>query len=235
MNRRDVVLGSTLAAVLGGGCAIAPTAPDVHQVPKHMVVLDSPEGQALLPTEASVDLAPLTDHWVAQLRSHCGAASAVVAQNALLPDRHFTQDGLFDDTTAHIITQDVVYRIGFTLEELVEMIRVSSGLDAAWFRAGSAPEHTTHADFVAALRANRRNTGDQIICNFSIESLRGEGMRKGHFSPIAEYNEATDMVLVLEINADREIFWVRSRDLYDAMVATDPVCDLNRGWIIVGH
>jgi len=58
-------------------------------------------------------------------------------------------------------------------------------------------------------------------------------MGGGHFSPIAAYNEEEDMVLVLEINANREKFWTSSRDLYQSVESIDPVCGLNRGWIVV--
>jgi hypothetical protein len=199
-----------------------------------MVPLVSEEGQGLL-TGDSADLDPLQENWVAQLRSHCGAASAVIVQNSLQDDEHHTQDGMFTPETAHIITQDVVYEIGFTLEELNEMIHVRSGLKTEWFRAGPEEGHHGHADFVEALRESQTNPDTRIICNFSVESTRGDGMRAGHFSPIADYNEEEDMALILEVSASREKIWISSEDLWHAMVATDPVCGLNRGWIVVSR
>ncbi|MBN1476134.1 phytochelatin synthase, partial [Candidatus Sumerlaeota bacterium] len=57
----------------------------------------------------------------------------------------------------------------------------------------------------------------------------------GHFSPIAGFSETDDMVLVLEVRGDRELFWVSPRELYSAIETVDPVCGLNRGWIVVSR
>lgn len=43
------------------------------------------------------------------------------------------------------------------------------------------------------------------------------------------------MVLVLDVRGADKIFWVGSRALYDSVETIDPVCGLNRGWIIVSR
>lgn len=207
----------------------------VHDIAKHTAPIGSEEGQRLMRSEASVDRDPLMECWVAQLESHCGAASAVIVINALRPEERLTQDDLFTPETAQIITQEVVFRLGFTLEELTEMIRVRTGLQAQWFRAGTGEGQHGYEDFLAALRADRANPGDHLIVNFSQASLAGEGTGRGHFSPIAGFSETDDMVLVLEVRGDRELFWVSPRELYSAIETVDPVCGLNRGWIVVSR
>jgi Phytochelatin synthase len=204
-----------------------------HDIAKHTASLSSEKGQRLLLSEASVDREPLMECWVAQLKSHCGAASAVIVNNALRPEERLTQDDLFIPETAHIITQDVVYRDGFTLEELAEMIRVRTGLQAEWFRAGIGEGQHGFEDFLAALRASRAAPGEHLIVSFSLNSLAGKGTGRGHFSPVADFSEADDMVFVLEVQGDEERFWVSPRDLYTAIETVDPVCELNRGWIVV--
>lgn len=208
------------------------TQPSAHDIPKMMPILASPEGQALIPDKIGSDYEMILNNWVPQLRSHCGAATAVVVQNALQPDQHHTQDGLFTDETAHIITQDVVYRIGFTIAELVEMINVSSGLQTEGFHAGSGEGQHGYEEFLAVLRENRENPENALLINYSTESVRGLGTGAGHWSPVAEYNEEADMVLMCEVNSNRSTFWISSRDLYDAMDTVDKVCDLHRGWIV---
>jgi len=217
----------------GFGTAPALAAPEPGTVARPMVELDTPEGWALLDRTAAVDFEPLHQNWVAQLKSHCGAASAVVVNNALRPADPLTQDCLFTPETAHIITQDVVYRIGFTLEELTEMIKTRTGLEAERFHAGTDEGQYDYAAFRAALIHNRMSPDDQLIINFPVRWLRGEGNRGGHFSPIADFNEAENQVLVLEINQSRPIFWVDAEHLWESLATVDSVSGTNRGWIVV--
>jgi len=215
--------------------AVAEEAPLPGTVVVETIELDSPEGWALLDREKALDFESLHANWVPQLKSHCGAASSVVVNNALRPDDVLTQDCLFIDETAHIITQDVVYRIGFTLEELTEMIKTRTGLEAERFHAGDGEGFHGYDAFRQALLDNRTNPDDHLIINFAGGWLRGEGNRGGHFSPIADYNPEEDMVLVLEINSQRPIFWVDSRSLYDSLATVDRISGTNRGWILVNR
>lgn len=198
-----------------------------------MIVLDSEEGQALLDKDTAVDYAVLAPNWIPQLKSHCGAASAVVVQNSMIPGAAFTQDSLFTEETAHIITQDVVYRIGFTLEELTNMIATRSGLKTTRFHAGTEEGQYGYEDWIAALKKNRESADDHLIINFATGWLRERKNTGGHFSPIADYNEAENMVLVLEINASREIFWVDAKELWDSMNKVDRISGEVRGWIVI--
>ena len=231
---RLTLLGLVASITLASfGSAPALATPEPGTVARPMIELDSPEGWALLDRTTAVDFEPLHQNWVAQLKSHCGAASAVVVNNALRPADPLTQDCLFTPETAHIITQDVVYRIGFTLEELTEMIKTRTGLEAERFHAGTDEGHHDYAAFRAALLRNRESPDDQLIINFPVRWLSGEGNRGGHFSPIAEFNEAENMVLVLEINQTRPIFWVDAEHLWESLATVDRVSGMNRGWIVV--
>lgn len=198
-----------------------------------MVALGTEAGRALLDYTTAVDYAPLAANWVGQLKSHCGAASAVVVQNALLDGADYTQDTLFIPETAHIITQEVVYRIGFTLEELTNMIHVRSGLKTTRFHAGEGEDEHGYDAWIAALKKNRESPEDQLIVNYAVNWLYRRENSGGHFSPIADYNEAENMVLVLEINSSRPSYWVDARELWNAMNKVDSVCGLVRGWIVV--
>jgi hypothetical protein len=201
--------------------------------PRASVPLMSEEGIALLQRDEAVDFQPIRRNWVPQQPAHCGAASAVVVNNALIPERCLTQDELFTEKTAHVITQDVVYRMGFTLQELAEMIRTRTGLEVHSQHAGESDEIGTYESFVAALQKNEDSDRDHLILNFSRAFLRGEGTGNGHFSPVADYNEDRDMVLILEVNAEREPYWIASNDIYGAMNTTDPVSKKRRGWLFV--
>jgi len=198
-----------------------------------MVDLETEEGQQLLKESGSKDFAPLHENWVAQLKSHCGAASACVVQNAMQPDAEYTQSGLFTDETAHIITQDVVYRIGFTLEELENMIETRSGLKTTRFHAGKTDEFHSYEEWLEALKANNSSADNNLIINYPIYYMITRENKGGHFSPIAAYHEEKNMVLILEINARRGSYWVDAMDVWEAMNEVDSVSGLNRGWIVV--
>ncbi|MCU0793194.1 MAG: gamma-glutamyltransferase, partial [Opitutaceae bacterium] len=183
-----------------------------------LVRLDSEPGRALRTPDAP-DYEPLRQKWVPQLKSHCGACSAVIVNNSLLPGAGFTQDSIFNASTAHIIAQETVYKIGFTLEELTEMIRTTSGLRATRYHAGedaAAGEHG-YAAWLAALKADRQSANDRLICNFATGWLRERKNNGGHFSIVADYNEAKNQVLILEVSGGRPSFWVDTREMWDAM------------------
>ncbi len=222
----------TLASILLSLIAAGVSA-EVVLKPRTSVPFLSGEGIALLQRHEAVDFQPIRRNWIPQKPAHCGAASAVVVNNALRPALRLTQDELFTDDTEHIITQDVVYRMGFTLQELAEMIRTRAGLDVASHHAETEPDTGNYDSFLTALRRNRDSDRDHLILNFSRAFLRGDGTGNGHFSPVADYNEDRDMVLIFEVNSEREPYWVASRDIYEAMHTTDPVSKKHRGWLHV--
>lgn len=199
-----------------------------------LIRLDTPEGLALLDA-ASPDYAPIRGHWVKQLKSHCGAASSVIVLNSLLPGAGFTQDSIFNPATADIIKQETVYRIGFTLDELTRMIRATSGLRAERFHAGEVEGEHGYDAWIAALKANRPDARDRIVCNFSTRWLAERKNGGGHFSPVADYNEAENKVLIFEVSDARPSFWVDARELWAAMNQVDTVSKRARGWIVVSR
>jgi hypothetical protein len=194
--------------------------------------LDSEAGRALLRAD-SPDYEPLRANWIPQLKSHCGACSAVVVLNSLLPGAGFTQNSIFNPSTAHIIAQDLVYKQGFTLEELTTMIQATSNLRAERFHAGEGD--SGYEAWIAALKAGRANSDDRIICNFASGWLRERKNTGGHFSPVADYNEAENKVLILEVSGGRPSFWVDAREMWDSMNQVDKVSGRVRGWIVVSR
>ncbi len=224
--------GANLMRVLGD-TARAGLRLEMQRAPARMVLFDSEEGRALLAQSDTADFAPLAAHWEPQLKSHCGAASAVIVQNSLIPDAGFTQNNLFNERTAHIISQQTVYQIGFTLEELATMIHTASGLAVDRFHAGNeAGEHGYEA-WIEALKANRKNPGQRIIVNYATGWPTRRSNSGGHFSPVADFNERENLVLVHEVNASRPMFWCDARELWDSMNQMDSVSGRVRGWLLV--
>jgi len=199
-----------------------------------LIRLDSEAGRALL-DRTSADYEPLLRKWVPQLKSHCGACSSVIVMNSLLPGAGFTQDSIFNADTADIIKQETVYKVGFTLEELMRMIQTTSGLSAERFHAGGGEGEFGYEAWVAELKASRHDTKDRIICNFSTVWLREGKNGGGHFSPVADYNEAENKVLILEVSGLRPSFWADAKEVWEAMNQVDKVSGRVRGWIVVSR
>ncbi len=224
--------GGNLMRVLGQTQRVASRL-EMKHAPARMIPFDTPEGRVLLDEESAIDHAPLAANWVAQLKSHCGAASAVVVQNSLIPGGGFTQDNLFDERTADIIQQETVYQIGFTLEELARTIHARSGLAVDRFHAGNGPDEHGYEKWIEALKANRLDAGRRIIVNYATGWPARRSNSGGHFSPIADYHEGENLVLIQEINASRSSFWCDARELWDSMNQVDGVSDRVRGWLEV--
>ncbi len=197
------------------------------------IALDSGRGQALLDGALARDYQAMSEHWVPQLRSHCGAASAVVVKNSMIEEGGFTQDNIFTEETAHIITQDVVYQIGFTLEELTTMINTRAGLETERFHAGKGEELHGLEAFREALKETMEDPDKRLIANFSRQYWLGTGTLGGHFSPIAAYNKEENKVLVLEVNQNWPMVWVDLEEMWESMYTIDTVSGMTRGWILV--
>jgi len=218
--------------------ALLAAVPCVHAWEKDfgpMIPIATEDGQRLLAEvePLSANLEALRASWVAQLPSHCGAASAVTVINALQPGLGLTQNGLFTPETAHIITQDVVYDIGFTNDQLVAMIEATSALRASNFRAGPAPDEHSVDEFIGALTADNADAESAVIVQFAFNWLVRQENTGGHFIPVGGYLPESEQVLMLEVNTLRPMFFAGARDLYEAMTQIDPIDGRNRGWIVV--
>jgi glutathione gamma-glutamylcysteinyltransferase len=200
-----------------------------------MIPVTTEEGQRLLAEvePIAVNLPALRESWVAQLPSHCGAASAVMVINALQPGLGLTQDSLFTPETASIVTQDVVYQIGFTNDQLVAMIEATSDLTAANFRAGPASDEHSAEEFIQALTADNADPNSAVIVQFAYHWLTSQENTAGHFIPVGGYLPDRELVLLLEVFTQRPMVWVDARELYAAMALPDSTDGRNRGWIVV--
>ena len=71
-----------------------------------------------------------------------------------------------------------------------------------------------------------------IIVNFDRESLYG--VRNGHISPLAAYNEETDRFLLLDVARYRyPPVWIKAVDLFEAMNTKDKAAGKYRGYVII--
>ncbi len=137
-----------LVLVLVGAAAVFLSVRGVETVP-----LGSAQGQALLRGQDGPDYGVLKQNHVAQLRMHCYAASAAIVMNSLRPGEGYTQTNLFAPETADIITEDQLDDALFTLQKLVDIIHVRSGLQADRFTPGlENPSTATPSSFSISRR-----------------------------------------------------------------------------------
>lgn len=241
MNWKRLFPFMLLGALLGGSNASAEsTEAEFERVGAReagpeleRIELESEAGQALLAGARAVDFEAMQEHWIPQLRSHCGAASAVIVKNSMIDDAPFTQDNLFTEDTSHIITQDVVYRIGFTLDELKTMIAARSDLETEHFHAGTGEELHDVEAFREALRVAMDDPNTRLIANFSRQFWLGTGTLGGHFSPVAAWNEEENKVLILEVNQSWPMVWLDVDEFWESMYTIDRISGMTRGWILV--
>jgi len=198
-----------------------------HLSVKQVTELSSDEGGTLLEGVSKDKLNALKNYWVAQKKSYCGVCSVVIVSNTLGDKKRLDQVNFFTRDVNKIIRAEQVTRMGLTLSEMSATCQLlNPSLKVEAFHS-----HTTGLDQLKRqLRLNNKNKQSQIIVNFSRKSLAGTGMGHGHFSIVAAYNVEKRQVLILEVNGDKESFWVSDKALFNAMLAIDPVSRIPRGW-----
>lgn len=67
-----------------------------------------------------------------------------------------------------------------------------------------------------------------VIANYNM-SMLGYDELKGHFSPLAAYDEESDRFLVMDVWPDTPPAWVKTEDLFNAMSSVDSDSHLPRG------
>ena len=168
----------------------------------------------------------------------CGPASMAAVLNSLPretrpvapqlnPFPYFTQDTFFNQNTHAIKTREAALRSGLTLQQSTEMFR-QFGVNADNFFGDQLTESTFRDLITTAL--GESNT--RLVVNFDRQALGQLG--RGHFSPIAAYDSATDSVLILDVAKFKyPPFWVSVADLLKAMDTIDTDSGKSRGLIRV--
>ncbi|WDE95922.1 phytochelatin synthase family protein [Lentisphaera profundi] len=218
----------TISLLLFWGCTNH-TELSIHSQVKNVHSISSSEGQDLFQTIDQELYLKTKKYWQAQRKNYCGVCSLTIAGNTLNQNNHIDQDNFFDNMVAEeVILPATVAKMGMTLRELHEAtVRRLVNIKVA--------KHYAHISGLDLFRLQLKNlnTDTQLIVNFSRQSLKGEGMRSGHFSLATAYDAKSRKVLILEVQSSRESFWVQDKDLYNAMLAVDPVSKIPRGWLLL--
>lgn len=201
-----------------------------HHSPKTLITLSSEAGQELFKNRRSQRFEGLKKYWMPQEKNFCGVCSIVISTNYLNEKESLDQKNFFTAKVSEKTPSKMVRKMGLTLNELAMNARTHN-LDRI------IDEHNTAQSdaklFQKHLLENNHREDMSVIVNFSRQSLAGKGMRSGHHSIATDYSFETDQVLILEVNGERDHFWVDRQALFTAMQATDPVSKLSRGWIVI--
>ena len=200
-----------------------------HLTAKKTVTLSSSEGQEYWKNINQKKFFQLKKYWEAQRPSYCGVCSAVIVTNTLKEGKILNQDNFFTGEVRSVIGPETVSKMGMTLRELQTTV---SSLNAQ-FKVEKYYSHISGLDLFVQQLKSYKSSKDFSIVNFSRKSIAGEGMYSGHFSIVAGYEEKSRMVLILEVNGEKESFWIKDKDLFTAMLAIDPVSKIPRGWLVL--
>ena len=168
----------------------------------------------------------------------CGPASMAAVLNSLpkearpvapqlKPFPYFTQDTFFNQNTNTIKTREATLRSGLTLQQSTEMFRQFSVTADSFYG-----DQLTESSFRDLITTALADSNTRLVVNFDRQVLGQLG--RGHFSPVAAYDSATDSVLILDVAKFKyPPFWVTVADLLRAMNTIDSDSGKSRGLIRV--
>ena len=162
----------------------------------------------------------------------CGLGTLVVALNALEIDPGRIWKGPWrwygEALLDCCMPLEEVQKKGMTLDELACLARCN-GATARVRRAGEASVAALREAVHAAAAAPR---GPVLVAGYARPSLGQTG--GGHFSPVAGYHAARDLVLILDVARFKyPPHWVALERLWQAMTDIDPATGRTRGWIVL--
>ncbi|MCF6777236.1 phytochelatin synthase family protein [Thiotrichales bacterium 19X7-9] len=213
-------------------------------VADNLIALNSPEGQKLFketPNNYLNDYWLLSQYFVTEKGlAFCAPASIVMTLNALgktpkeapehYPYKLFNQTNLFFNQAilkANITPPMINFhgmtlgQAGLILEQYADSVKIYHGNEIMGVK-----------QFKELLINALTNKKQFIIINFYRKTINESG--GGHFSPIAAYNPQTDRFLILDVARYKyPPVWVKSEELFKAILGIDSISKKSRGFIIV--
>ena len=115
---------------------------------------------------------------------------------------------------------------GYQLKQFDQMLRANGLVTRAVVVDKDKPEEEIRADLIGTLRQG----GDYLIVNYKRDAVGQRG--GGHISPLGAYDQASDSVLVLDVNPTAAGWiWMPVKTLIEGMRTFDTV--ENRGYLVV--
>ncbi|XP_072044957.1 uncharacterized protein [Amphiura filiformis] len=209
----------------------------------------SPDGQKLL-AQSDTTHQP---HLIKLFKKQIGAKTCGIQSAALLlsarhlgnhgntspdnPSEHddtnlpYTETNMFSyKETNHVIVKKVLEQSGCSLNQLHSLF-ISHGFKASIHHSDAITVETFRSTASKALSHTDSKCG--VIVNYVLAALGQDVNGKGHFSPLAGYNQSKDMFLLLDTWWNTQDVWVKTEFLYEAMCTVDSASGKARGFIIL--
>jgi len=210
-----------------------------RELPDLCISLSSAEGKRLF-SEALVDgraeaCFPLLEQFTTQSEpAYCGLASLTMILNALGVDPGRVWKGPWrwyhEDMLDCCEPLDVIKKRGVPMEKLARLARCN-GL-AVDMKRGNEMNPAAFRSLVDGVCEQKGRKGQYLILGYSRKVLGQTG--DGHFSPIAAYHRADDMVLILDTARFKyPPHWVKMGTLVEAMNTIDKDTGRYRGYLLL--
>jgi hypothetical protein len=224
-----VAAGTSLSVpVFGNDMTPIPPAVESEQTSaKPWLAWDTPEGKTRLErTEIKAPLLNLLRYYETQSNlNFCGVATAVVALNALGVERPvseiygpyqiYNQTEIFTGKTGEVISENEVKRNGISLSKMRELFRA---IDVP-FESFEAV-HTSPEQLRQVLIESLKDPKKIAIVLYARSIVEQDG--KGHWSPIAAYDEESDSFLLMDVAKYKyPPSWIQADALIQAMKTKD--------------
>lgn len=205
--------------------ASEPLHPAPSPLPPRLVVLSSPEGEALFAGAVSQTHELVAPHLRPQTHANaCGIASALTVMAAIGTPK--SERDLFTGDALLVRTRREVRRGGMSLRHFDAFLRLH-GLRTLLRRGDTLSKDEFRAAVTDAMVAGRL-----VVVNYDRSILGQESV--GHISPLTAYNPDADMALVLDAAAHKyPPHWVPLEMLHAAMAKPTRSGGPARGFVIV--
>ncbi|KAI8896850.1 Phytochelatin synthase-domain-containing protein [Globomyces pollinis-pini] len=205
-------------------------------LPDSCIALNSEQGKRLFQTAINTEYMEiyyeLSTQFLTQSEpAYCGLATLCMSLNALQVDPLRKWKGgwrWYDETMLDCCRSlEHIKEKGVTMGELNCLARCN-GLRTEMRRA----DQTTKESFLKALKESVRSSDVVMIVSFSRKTLGQTG--DGHFSPIGGYNEAEDMVLILDVARFKySTYWITFDLLWESLHPHDSATKKPRGYMVL--
>jgi glutathione gamma-glutamylcysteinyltransferase len=226
------------------------------KIPKPLIPFASEQGKNLFKqalNEGNMqNFFDLSEQFVTQARPEdCAVSSLVMVLNSLGIDPGKKWKGPWRWYSEDLLSCVDQEKSGFSLHEFLRLARCNKAHAMGFYAKSplSAPsedytcgEHSgklqyrsvSMETFRTAVLATCRQAKFYMAANYSRKALGQSG--DGHYSPIAGYNEASDMCLILDVARFKyPAYWLPLSLAYEALVRPDPETQKPRGFVCVSR
>ena len=151
-----------------------------------------------------------------------------------LDDGSLLAEGIVSTTDTYELTlrSDQTALTGLRLEVLRQQLANLLKLHDLDVKIRVVDDNLTNEMIKAEIVQNLSMPDDYVLVNYTRKALDQKG--GGHISPVAAYDNESDLFLVMDVNPNRAFWiWIKSADLIGAMKTFDTI--ENRGYLLISE